>query len=313
MDGGSTAFVSTIRWHASASPTADTSRACVSNPGLSSSTPSGPLASSRRCTSCSSPSSARCVSRSAGSTSSSTGRVAAHPRRRASLRMSGRRPAHLRVGRHVDRLRVRQPQDQDAVRPHLRQDGRHSGEGPRGGTRCGAIDSSTVSRAPARVRARAPGTGRLRHRLAGPGPRGEGRPLALRHRGVADVPLPQRRPHPLPLASGSRVAPGPAGDSRHWAVGLARLHAARRAGSIAQLLPGLNGYLASMAALIGTEGIDDTSGAVGHHLHTYEIVSRTAVQRPGCPPSGRAGAPVRAQGPTTSGWRQSWCGSACGW
>ena len=30
-----------------------------------------------------------------------------------------------------------------------------------------------------------------------------------------------------------------------------------------------------MAALVGSEGIDDTLGAVGHHLHTYEIVSRT--------------------------------------
>ena len=36
------------------------------------------------------------------------------------------------------------------------------------------------------------------------------------------------------------------------------------------------GYLASLGALIGTEGIDDTVRAVGHHLHTYEIVSHTA-------------------------------------
>ena len=36
------------------------------------------------------------------------------------------------------------------------------------------------------------------------------------------------------------------------------------------------GYLASLAAHLGTEGIDDTLGAVGHHLHTYEIVSHTA-------------------------------------
>ena len=46
--------------------------------------------------------------------------------------------------------------------------------------------------------------------------------------------------------------------------------------SIEKLLPGLTGYLASLGALIGTHGIDDTLGAIGHHLHTYEIVSHTA-------------------------------------
>ena len=44
---------------------------------------------------------------------------------------------------------------------------------------------------------------------------------------------------------------------------------------MAKLLPGLTGYLASLGALIGTEGIEDTVRAVGHHLHTYEIVSHT--------------------------------------
>ena len=62
----------------------------------------------------------------------------------------------------------------------------------------------------------------------------------------------------------------------HHPVGLERLRLARRSTSIARLLPGLTGYLASMGALIGTEGIDDTLGAIGHHLHTYEIVSHTA-------------------------------------
>jgi hypothetical protein len=61
----------------------------------------------------------------------------------------------------------------------------------------------------------------------------------------------------------------------HRAVGLERLRLARRSKSIEKLLPGLNGYLASMGALIGTQGIDDTLGAIGHHLHTYEIISRT--------------------------------------
>ncbi|HWD55192.1 MAG TPA: hypothetical protein VG346_08715 [Acidimicrobiales bacterium] len=62
----------------------------------------------------------------------------------------------------------------------------------------------------------------------------------------------------------------------HPAVGLERLRLARRSKSIEKLLPGLNGYLASMGALLGTEGIDDTLWAIGHHLHTYEIISRTA-------------------------------------
>lgn len=62
----------------------------------------------------------------------------------------------------------------------------------------------------------------------------------------------------------------------HRVVGLERLRLARRSKSIEKLLPGLNGYLASMGALLGTEGIEDTLGAIGHHLHTYEIISRTA-------------------------------------
>jgi hypothetical protein len=63
---------------------------------------------------------------------------------------------------------------------------------------------------------------------------------------------------------------------RHRAVGLARLREARRHSSIARLLPGLNGYLVSLAALLGLEDIDDALGAVGHHLHSYEVLSRTA-------------------------------------
>ena len=60
---------------------------------------------------------------------------------------------------------------------------------------------------------------------------------------------------------------------RHQVVGLERLRLSRRATSVAKLLPGLTGYMASLGALIGTEGIEDTVRAVGHHLHTYEIVS----------------------------------------
>jgi len=62
---------------------------------------------------------------------------------------------------------------------------------------------------------------------------------------------------------------------RHQAVGLARLQGTRRRTSISRLLPGVNGYLVSLAALLGTDDIEDTLGAVGHHLHTYEIASHT--------------------------------------
>ena len=66
---------------------------------------------------------------------------------------------------------------------------------------------------------------------------------------------------------------------RHQVVGLERLRLSGRATSVAKLLPGLTGYrtgyLASLGALMGTEGIEDTVRAVGHHLHTYEIVSHT--------------------------------------
>ena len=61
----------------------------------------------------------------------------------------------------------------------------------------------------------------------------------------------------------------------HRGVPIERLRSARRTTSIAKLLPGLTGYLASFGALVGTVGIDDTVGAVGHHLHNYEVISRT--------------------------------------
>jgi hypothetical protein len=62
----------------------------------------------------------------------------------------------------------------------------------------------------------------------------------------------------------------------HRSVGIDRLHLVRRNTSIANLLPGLTRYLASLAALTGAEGIDDTVAAIGQHLQDYEIVSRTA-------------------------------------
>jgi hypothetical protein len=66
----------------------------------------------------------------------------------------------------------------------------------------------------------------------------------------------------------------------HQPLGIERLRTLKRATSITKLLPGLTGYMASLGALIGTEGIDDTVGAVGHHLHNYEVISRHVVLRP---------------------------------
>lgn len=50
-----------------------------------------------------------------------------------------------------------------------------------------------------------------------------------------------------------------------------------RQDSIARLLPGLTGYLTSLAALVGTEDIDDTVGVIGQHLRDYEAFSHTQV------------------------------------
>ncbi len=62
---------------------------------------------------------------------------------------------------------------------------------------------------------------------------------------------------------------------RHRAVGLVRLRETRRHASIASLMPGLTGYLVSLAALTGAESIDDTVRLIGGHLRTYEVTSRT--------------------------------------
>ena len=90
----------------------------------------------------------------------------------------------------------------------------------------------------------------------------------------------------MPPASGSRIAPrlwtqrGPCDDGlspikwldaqeaslRHRAVGLVRLRETRRHASIASLMPGLTGYLVSLAALTGAESIDDTVRLIGGHL-----------------------------------------------
>ena len=92
----------------------------------------------------------------------------------------------------------------------------------------------------------------------------------------ADVPLPHRRPDPLPLARGTGVAPGPTGDTRPR-PGRPRTAASRPPLRLhREAPPGPHRLPRLLGALIGTQGIDDTLGAIGHHLHTYEIVSHTA-------------------------------------
>ena len=58
-------------------------------------------------------------------------------------------------------------------------------------------------------------------------------------------------------------------------IGAERIAAARRAASVAQLLPGPTGYLASLGAVVGTHHVEDTVVAAVPHLHDYETVSRT--------------------------------------
>ena len=99
--------------------------------------------------------------------------------------------------------------------PPLRQDGRRRRQGHRLVARSlGRTLRARTARAPTRVRVRAPGTRRVRPQHAGPGPRRRRRPVGLRHRGMADLSLPHRRPDPFPLAPRSRVAAGPAGHAR---------------------------------------------------------------------------------------------------
>jgi hypothetical protein len=54
-------------------------------------------------------------------------------------------------------------------------------------------------------------------------------------------------------------------------IGLERITAGRRAGSIRRLFPGLAGYLATFAAVVGTAGIDDTLVALDGQLREDEL------------------------------------------
>ena len=96
--------------------------------------------------------------------------LVAQTRRRPTLRLPGRRPSHLRGRRHPDRLRVRQPQDQDLL--WLASTTRRPTSPPRattGGTRSGATRYVTgTARPPPRVRGRSPGPDRVRPRHARP-------------------------------------------------------------------------------------------------------------------------------------------------
>jgi hypothetical protein len=53
------------------------------------------------------------------------------------------------------------------------------------------------------------------------------------------------------------------------------MYAGRQRGRLRTLLPGLTGYLASVAALIGTDGIEDTCAALPQVLRDYELRTRT--------------------------------------
>jgi len=60
------------------------------------------------------------------------------------------------------------------------------------------------------------------------------------------------------------------------AIGLERMSTGRMVGSLRRLMPPLVGYLAAFAAIVGAEEIDDTLGALDHHLRSDEIVRRVA-------------------------------------
>jgi hypothetical protein len=62
---------------------------------------------------------------------------------------------------------------------------------------------------------------------------------------------------------------------RHDNVELERLQARGRAGSLRKLTPGLVGYLAGFAALVGTEDIPGTVEALARHISDDEIARRT--------------------------------------
>jgi hypothetical protein len=57
-------------------------------------------------------------------------------------------------------------------------------------------------------------------------------------------------------------------------VGIDRVAAGRRSGSLRRLFPGLAGYLAGFAVAVGTEGIEDTLVALDRQLRNDEIARR---------------------------------------
>ena len=59
-------------------------------------------------------------------------------------------------------------------------------------------------------------------------------------------------------------------------VDISRMRSRARAGSLRTLFPGLCGYLASFAAIVGTTDIDDTVDALAGQLRNDEIARRTA-------------------------------------
>jgi hypothetical protein len=59
----------------------------------------------------------------------------------------------------------------------------------------------------------------------------------------------------------------------HDLVGLARLKDGGRSGALRLLMPGLNGYLASVGAVLGIDSVAEALEAAAPHLEAYEVTS----------------------------------------
>jgi hypothetical protein len=75
------------------------------------------------------------------------------------------------------------------------------------------------------------------------------------------------------------------------AIGLERVSTGRMVGSLRRLMPPLVGYLAAFAAIVGAEEIDDTLGALDHHLRSDEVVRHRSFRDRIMERRARSGAP----------------------
>ena len=62
---------------------------------------------------------------------------------------------------------------------------------------------------------------------------------------------------------------------RSRAIGVARVRHAAAAGTLRQIIPGLNGYLVSFASAVGTTGVHEALRRLEPHLEAYERSSET--------------------------------------